>query len=75
MKNRVLGNNNQVSGASELPIDSLLTVREVAGILRLEVSTIREMAKRQEIPAIKIGKVWRFKQSEIKKWLNHDNPK
>lgn len=75
MKNRVLGNNNQVNGASELPIDSLLTVREVAGILRLGVSTIREMAKRQEIPAIKIGKVWRFKQSEIKKWLNHDNPK
>lgn len=60
-------------GVIETPIGPLLTVREVARILRLEATTVRGMAKRQEIPAIKVGKVWRFKRSEIEKWLSHDN--
>ncbi len=75
LKNSELGKNSQVDGEIDLPIDTLLTVQEVAGILRLDVATIRQMAKRQEIPAIKIGKVWRFKKTEIRKWLNHDSPK
>jgi excisionase family DNA binding protein len=46
--------------------DPLWTVEEVAGYLKLQPETIRGMARRGELPAIKIGKVWRFRKSAIK---------
>ena len=44
---------------------TLLTVDEVAKFLRLKPETIRSMARRGELPAIKLGRVWRFKRSSI----------
>lgn len=44
---------------------SLLKVEEVAEILRLKPSTIRAMARRGDLPAIKLGRVWRFRKSSI----------
>jgi excisionase family DNA binding protein len=43
----------------------LWTVDDVAGYLKLQPETIRSMARRGELPAIKLGKVWRFKKSAI----------
>lgn len=47
----------------------LWTVEEVAGYLKLQPETIRSMARRGELPAIKLGKVWRFKQTAIHEML------
>jgi excisionase family DNA binding protein len=48
----------------------LWTVEDVACYLRLNPETIRVMARRGELPSIKLGKrVWRFKTNEIKDWL------
>jgi excisionase family DNA binding protein len=44
-------------------------MREVAMYLRVHVSTIARLLKRQEIPAFKIGSDWRFKKSSIDEWL------
>ena len=50
--------------------EPLWTVEDVASYLRLNPETIRVMARRRELPSIKLGKrVWRFKTSEIKDWL------
>ena len=49
--------------------DPLWTVEEVASYLKLQPETIRGMARRGELPAIKIGKVWRFRKSAIKNML------
>ncbi len=50
--------------------EPLWTVDDVAGYLRLNPETIRVMARRGELPSIKVGKrVWRFKVSEIRDWL------
>ena len=43
----------------------LMTVDDVAHYLRLEPDTVRAMARDGKIPAIKFGRVWRFRQSEI----------
>ncbi len=43
----------------------LWTVEDVAGYLQLQPDTIRGMARRGELPAIKLGKVWRFHMSAI----------
>ena len=45
--------------------DPLWTVDEVAGYLQLQPETIRSMARRGDIPAIKLGKVWRFDKYAI----------
>ena len=47
--------------------DQLWTVEELAGYLKLQPETVRGMARRGELPGIKIGKVWRFRKSAIKK--------
>ncbi len=48
---------------------TLLTVDEVARILRLKPETIRSMARRGDLPAIKLGRVWRFRSSSISQML------
>ena len=45
--------------------EPLWTVDEVAGYLKLQPETIRSMARRGELPAIKLGKVWRFQKTAI----------
>lgn len=47
----------------------LWTVEDVADYLQLQPETIRSMARRGELPAIKFGKVWRFRKSAIHKLL------
>lgn len=49
--------------------EPLWTVEDVANYLRLKQETVRMMARANKIPALKVGKVWRFKVSEIKGML------
>ncbi|OGN94342.1 MAG: hypothetical protein A2Y88_01065 [Chloroflexi bacterium RBG_13_48_10] len=49
--------------------DPLWTVEDVAAFLKLQPETIRSMARRGELPALKIGKVWRFQQHAIHEML------
>jgi excisionase family DNA binding protein len=55
----------QVIGAPSSPADPLWTVEDVADYLQLQPETIRSMARRGELPALKIGKVWRFQRQAI----------
>ena len=50
--------------------DTILTIEEVANYLRVSDRTVYDWAQRGEIPAGKIGTVWRFKKSEVEKWVN-----
>jgi excisionase family DNA binding protein len=65
-------NNIKPSREVSLPgTEPLWTVVEVASYLRLEPETIRSMARRGDLPCLKLGKrVWRFKPSDVKNWLN-----
>lgn len=49
--------------------EPLWTVEDVANYLRLKQETVRMMARVNKIPALKIGKVWRFRASDIKGML------
>jgi PTS system nitrogen regulatory IIA component len=55
--------------SSSMSNGTLLTVDEVASILRLKPETIRSMARRGDLPAIKLGRVWRFRSSSITQML------
>lgn len=50
--------------------DDILTIEEVAKYLRVSERTVYDWAQKGEIPAGKIGTVWRFKKSEIENWVN-----
>jgi putative molybdopterin biosynthesis protein len=45
----------------------LLTVEEVSAFLKLGVPTIREMIKRGDIPASKIGRQYRINKADVER--------
>ena len=51
--------------------DPILTIDEVAKYLRVSERTVYDWAHKGEIPSGKIGTVWRFRKSEIEKWVDH----
>ena len=50
--------------------EDILTIEEVAKYLRVSERTVYDWAQRGDIPSGKIGTVWRFKKTEIEKWVN-----
>ena len=50
--------------------EEILTIEEVAKYLRVSERTVYDWAQKGEIPSGKIGTVWRFKKSEVEKWVN-----
>lgn len=50
--------------------NKLLTVNEVAKILRVSNMTVYRLVKGQQIPAIRVGKNYRIKESDVEKYLN-----
>ncbi|MDO8577730.1 MAG: response regulator [Dehalococcoidales bacterium] len=48
----------------------LMTLEEVAGYLRVNEKTIYRLLSGGDIPASKIGHLWRFKATEIDDWLS-----
>jgi excisionase family DNA binding protein len=47
---------------------TLMTLQEVADYLRVTRSTIHRLLKRNQIPAFRIGRRWRFNLEEIDNW-------
>jgi excisionase family DNA binding protein len=52
----------------------LLTVAEVAVLLRKSVSVIYRMAEHDRIPCFRIGGEWRFDPSALALWLTKKDP-
>ncbi len=56
--------------ASDAPDHEILTLEEVAHYLRLKPQTIYKWAQERRIPAVKLGKEWRFRKSVLDRWLD-----
>ena len=48
--------------------DEILTLPEVAQLLKVAEKTVYTMAQRQEIPAFKVRGQWRFKRADGAPW-------
>ena len=46
-----------------------MTTRELAGYLKLHEITICKYAANGQIPALRIGRVWRFDKEAIDEWI------
>lgn len=47
----------------------LMTIREIADYLRLSKVTVYKMTRQGKIPALKIGRQWRYNKAEIDSWV------
>lgn len=54
---------------SKPELDALLTAENVADLFMVSPMTIRSWAKNGVIPAMKIGRLWRFRRSDIETWM------
>jgi putative molybdopterin biosynthesis protein len=48
---------------------SFLTPQEVSELLRVSVYTVRRWIKDGDLPAYKVGRGWRIRETEIDEWL------
>lgn len=51
------------------PLSGLLTISEVAELLRISVPSVRRLQQRRQIPFIKVGGAVRFTRSDITSYL------
>ncbi len=48
---------------------TILTVDEVARYLRVHSMTVYRLIQRGELPALRVGRSWRFKKDQLSQWL------
>jgi PTS system nitrogen regulatory IIA component len=65
---------NEGIASMESAMEDILTLEEVANYLRVSEGTVYEWAQKGEIPAGKIGTVWRFRKSDIEQWVGERLP-
>ncbi len=54
-------------------MEELLTLEELAGYLRVTEKTIYRLLDKRSIPAIKVGRQWRFDKTAIDTWLRQNS--
>jgi excisionase family DNA binding protein len=54
---------------SDQGVPSLLTPEQVSELFNLKVRQVTELARQGRIPAIKLGRLWRFSVDSLKRWI------
>jgi len=49
--------------------EHILTIKEVAGYLKVTERTIYRLSQAKKIPAFKVGGMWRFMRVDIEAWI------
>src|SRR3989338_1527255 len=55
--------------------DDLLTLKELAQYLEVEIATLDEWAAKRKIPAFQEDNTWKFRKSEIDRWIQEEKLK
>jgi excisionase family DNA binding protein len=58
----------------DLPMQPFLTPKEVSDLLQVSVYTVRRWIKQGELPAYKVGRLWRINKDDLNQWLNQQRP-
>lgn len=59
---------------SEIKNDNYIGIDEAAEYLGIKTVTLRNWIKKDEtLPARRIGKLWKFKKSELDEWVRSGN--
>ena len=49
--------------------DDIMAAKELAGYFKIAAKTVRRLASERKIPGVKVGNAWRFRKSEIDRWI------
>lgn len=60
---------DQKESAARLGMPSFLTTEEVLAYLKVTPRTIYRLIRTGELPAVRIGRQWRFRQDDLDGWL------
>jgi excisionase family DNA binding protein len=61
---------NQLNGrAYPTSFEELLDSEEAAALLKIHPKTLQRLARRHEVQGVRIGKLWRFRVSQLNHWL------
>ena len=55
---------------ADLPRPSYMTTDEVLSYLKVNSRTIYRLIHRGELPAVRVGRQWRFRQTDLDAWLD-----
>jgi excisionase family DNA binding protein len=55
--------------------DEIMTLKEVAGYLKLAEKTAYRLAAEGKLPGFKVGGSWRFKREDVLKWIEEQKNK
>src|SRR5436853_1324986 len=50
-------------------LENVLTIREVADLLKINEKTVYKLAAASKIPGMKVGGSWRFDRATITSWI------
>ena len=56
-------------------IEELLTISEAAKLLKMDNITLRRLAIKGDLPALKFGRQWRIQQEKLKEWIKQKEVK
>ena len=65
---------NELSGGTEMTAqlqnENWISLAEAAVYIGVSKDTIRNWIKNSQMPAHKVGRLWKFKKSEIDTWIS-----
>ncbi len=53
--------------------DRYLSVAEICTYLGIKRDTVYKWISKKKLPAHRIGKLWKFKMSEVDEWVKNEN--
>ena len=54
-------------------MEELLGINDVSRILKIRESTLRAWVFQRRIPVVRIGRLVRFKRSELERWIRNEH--
>lgn len=60
---------NTRAANNDQPEERIMSAKEVAGFLKLDLNVVYAKCANKQIPHFKMGKLYKFKKSEILKWV------
>ena len=64
-------NEEKVRDLQSHGFEPLLNLEEAASVLGMHWKTLERLARERKVPALKVGKRWKFRLTSLNTWLEH----
>lgn len=54
---------------NEQTFEPLISPPEAAALLKIHEKTLVRLARQRKVPAVRLGKLWRFRRSSLDEWI------